>query len=77
MKVAPTYTVWDDHVIMSMVEAGLGLGIMPSIMTQRCAYDVAFLPLDIPAERSIVAAWHKSRGLSAAAAALLDALVGS
>ena len=77
MKVVPAYTVWDDYVIMSMVEAGLGLGVMPSVMTQRCAYDVAFLPLDVPAERAIVAAWHKNRGLSAAALALLDALVGN
>ena len=74
MKVVPAYTVWDDYAVMAMVEAGLGLGVLPSIMTRNCPYDVAILPLDVPARRIIGAAWHKSRGLTAAATAFLEVL---
>ena len=76
MKVVPAYTVWDDFAVMAMVEAGLGIGILPSIMTLNPPYDVAVLPLDVPSRRGIEAAWHKNRSLTSAAKAFLDVLQG-
>lgn len=74
MRVVPAYTVWDDYAVMAMVEAGLGIGILPSIMTLNPPFDIAILPLDVPAHRVIEAAWCKSRSLTAAATAFLDVL---
>lgn len=74
IRVDPAYTVWDDYAVMAMVEAGLGIAILPSIMMRHCPYDVAVLPLDVPSRRVIAAAWRKSRSLTAAANAFLDAL---
>ncbi|MBQ9068608.1 MAG: LysR family transcriptional regulator [Eggerthellaceae bacterium] len=74
MGLAPLFTTWDDYVVMAMVEAGLGLSIMPSIMLQRCAYNVVSLPLDVPAKREIALAWDESRTPSPAVAAFLDAV---
>lgn len=75
MRVVPAYTVWDDYAVMAMVEAGLGIAILPSIMTLSPPYDVAVLPLDVPARRVIEAAWCKSRSLTAAATAFLGILL--
>ena len=74
MHIVPAYTVWDDYAVMALVEAGLGLGIVPSIMTRRCAYDVAFLPLDVPTRRRIAMAWRADRSLTPAAASFLATL---
>ena len=74
MDVSAAYTVWDDYAVMAMVEAGLGLGILPSIMTQNRPFNVAVLPLDVPAHRRVVAAWRKNRSLTAATTTFLDTL---
>ena len=72
MKVAAAYTVWDDYAVMAMVEAGLGLGILPSIMTRHCPFEVVVLPLDVPAHRQVAAAWRNDRALSAATRVFVD-----
>ncbi|MBQ9067672.1 MAG: LysR family transcriptional regulator [Eggerthellaceae bacterium] len=72
VELTPTFTVWDDYAVMAMVEAGLGLAILPSIMLQRCAYNVVALPLDVPAKREVALAWRSERSLSAAATAFLE-----
>lgn len=74
IRVNPAYTVWDDYAVMAMVEAGLGIAILPSIMTQNCPYDVVVLPLDVPARRVIAGAWRKSCSPTAATSAFLSAL---
>lgn len=37
--------VHDDYSILSMVEAGLGISILPELVTRRTHYKVAFLPI--------------------------------
>ena len=34
------FTTWDDYAIMSMVEAGLGISILPSLVLQRIPYHI-------------------------------------
>lgn len=48
------FSTIDDYAIMSMVEKGLGLAILPELILRRCPYRIAALPLDVPAQREIV-----------------------
>ena len=47
------FTTWDDYAIMSMVEQGLGISILPQLILRRIPYDVVVKPLDRPAYRTI------------------------
>ena len=47
------FTTWDDYAIMSMVEGGLGISILPELILRRTPYRIVAKELDIPAYRSI------------------------
>lgn len=47
------FTTWDDYAIMSMVEQGLGISILPQLILRHIPYDVVVKPLDRPAYRTI------------------------
>lgn len=47
------FTTWDDYAIMSMVEQGLGVSILPELILKRIPYDIAIRPLSVPAFRNI------------------------
>ena len=47
------FTTWDDYAVMSMVESALGVSMLPALILRRIPYDIAVLPPDIPAYRSI------------------------
>ena len=47
------FTTWDDYAIMSMVEQGLGISILPGLILKKISYDVVVKPLDKPAYRTI------------------------
>lgn len=49
----PKLSTWDDFAIMSMVESGLGISILPSLILRRIPYRVVTLPLSVPAYREI------------------------
>ena len=72
LHVSPAFSTWDDYAIMAMVEAGLGIAMLPALILRRCAYDLATVPLDVPARRDVWVAWKASRPLPTAARALLD-----
>ena len=67
------FATWDDYAIMSMVENGLGLAILPALILTRCPYRIATRPLE-PAVRRQVAAVYRPGTLSSAARAFLDCL---
>lgn len=46
-------TLWDDYAIMSMVESGLGISILPRLILKRAPYKIVVRDLDIPAFRNI------------------------
>lgn len=46
-------TTWDDYAIMSMVESGLGISILPQLILKRIPYRFVAKELDIPAYREI------------------------
>ncbi|MDO5552021.1 MAG: LysR family transcriptional regulator substrate-binding protein, partial [Lachnospiraceae bacterium] len=47
------YTIHDDFAIMTMVEAGLGVGILAKLMLRRTNYDIVCLPTDPPVYRKL------------------------
>lgn len=56
------FTTWDDYAIMSMVEAGLGISILPSLVLQRIPYRIVIKRLEIPAYRKIGLAMPDKKG---------------
>lgn len=47
------FTTWDDYAIMSMVESGLGISILPQLILKRVPYKIIAKELDEPAYRNI------------------------
>lgn len=47
------YTTLDDYAIMSMVECGLGISILPELIMRRIPYRIVKKELEIPAYRKI------------------------
>lgn len=64
----------DDYAIMSMVESGLGISILPQLILQRCPYRIVQKELDVPAYREICFAFRSQDSLSLAARRFLDCL---
>ncbi len=68
------YSTWDDYAVMSMVESGLGISILPSLILRRIPYRVKAVPLDPPAYRDICVASRKGRTMSIVARSFLEYL---
>ncbi len=47
------FTTLDDYVIMSMVENGLGISVLPELILTRNPYRIVIKELDVPATRDI------------------------
>ena len=47
------FTTWDDYAVMSMVEKGLGISILPQLILRRVPYRIVARELDAPAYRDI------------------------
>jgi DNA-binding transcriptional LysR family regulator len=58
------FTTWDDYAIMSMVENGLGISILPELILQRIPYHIIAKELEMPAHRSIGIAMRNQKSLS-------------
>ena len=68
------FTTWDDYAILSMVEQGLGISILPSLILKRIPYNILAKPLDKPAYRTIGVAMKNRKTISAAAKKFLEYL---
>ena len=47
------FTTWDDYAIMSMVESGLGVAVLPRLILRRAPYQILEKELDVEAYRDI------------------------
>ncbi len=47
------FTTWDDYAVMSMVESGLGIAILPELILKRVPYRIIAKELDVPAYRNM------------------------
>lgn len=68
------FTTWDDYAVMSMVENGLGVSILPELILKRIPYKIIAKPLDIPAFRNIGIALKSKKTASLAVKRFLDYL---
>ncbi|WP_242844313.1 LysR family transcriptional regulator [Candidatus Soleaferrea massiliensis] len=68
------FTTWDDYAVMSMVESGLGISILPELILQRIPYKVVCKELEIPAYRDIGFAMRDSKTVSVAVRRFLEYL---
>lgn len=68
------FTTWDDYAIMSMVESGLGISILPELILRRTPYNIVAKELEIPAYRKIGLAIKDKKSMSMAVKRFLDYL---
>lgn len=68
------FTTWDDYAIMSMIESGLGISILPELILKRTPYRIVAKELDIPAYRKIGLALRDKKTASLAVKRFLDYL---
>ncbi|MCH1983507.1 LysR family transcriptional regulator [Ruminococcus sp. OA3] len=66
------FTTWDDYAIMSMVESGLGISILPQLVLQRVPYRIVIKELEIPAYRKIGLAMRDKKSAPLAVKRFLD-----
>lgn len=68
------FTTWDDYAIMSMVESGLGISILPQLILKRVPYIIVAKELDVPAYRNIGLALRSKKTASLAVTRFIDYL---
>lgn len=68
------FTTWDDYAVMSMVESGLGIAILPELILKRVPYRIIAKELDVPAYRNIGLALRDRKTASLAVKRFLDYL---
>lgn len=68
------FTTWDDYAIMSMVEGGLGISILPKLILRRVPYRIKAIPLSEPLTRNIGLILRSSKSASIATKTFLDYL---
>lgn len=69
-----SFTTGDDYAIMSMIENGLGISILPELILQRIPYQIVAKELEVPAYRNIGIGMREQKSLSLAANRFLDYL---
>lgn len=60
------FTTWDDYAILSMVESGLGIGVLPKLILQRIPYHVEPRSFSEPFYRELGLAMKKGETSSIA-----------
>lgn len=75
-NIAPNvhFTTWDDYAVMSMVEGGLGIAILPELILRRIPYKIVTKELDVPAYRKIGIAFRDKKRASIAVKKFIDYL---
>ncbi len=68
------FTTWDDYAIMSMIESGLGVSILPELILRRIPYHIVIKELDVPASRTIAFALRDQDTASLAVKRFMDYL---
>lgn len=59
MRPKQQYTVKDDYTVMSMVESGLGVSLLPELMLQRSPYKMYSFPAEPAYYRRLGVSWIK------------------
>lgn len=75
IKVNTQFVEKDDHAVLSMIEEGLGISIMPELILRSSSRRVTSLPLDPPGSRKLGIAFKNKENLSASAKEFLKCSV--
>ncbi len=68
------FTTWDDYAVMSMVESGLGIAILPELILKRVPYRIIAKELDVPSYRNIGLALRDKKTASLAVKRFIEYL---
>lgn len=68
------FTTWDDYAVMSMVESGLGIAILPRLILRRIPYQITAKELDVPAFRKLGIAFRNQKQISLAGKKFMEYL---
>lgn len=68
------FTTWDDYAVMSMVESGLGISVLPELILRRNPYRIVAKELEVPARRKIGLALRDEKNASLAVRRFLEYL---
>lgn len=68
------FTTWDDYAVMSMVESGLGVSILPQLILKKVPYNIVAKELDVPAFREIGFTMRNKKTASLAVRRFIDYL---
>ncbi len=68
------FTTWDDYAIMSMVESGLGVSMLPQLILRRIPYRIVAKEVDVPAYRTIAFAVREGKTVSLAVKRFMEYL---
>ncbi|WP_308160591.1 MULTISPECIES: LysR family transcriptional regulator [unclassified Bacillus (in: firmicutes)] len=69
------YRVHDDYAIMSMIEQGLGISILPKLVLSRCAYNIVTKAISPSVIRTISLAYKDKRVLPIASRYFIDFII--
>ena len=69
------YRVYDDYTIMSMIENGLGISILPKLVLHRIHYNIVTKQISPPIIRTIGIAFKNKKSLPIASRYFIDFLV--
>jgi len=64
--------IHDDYSILSMIEEGLGVSILPELVLRRVSYDVAKIPISPPVTRTIGIAFNNLKTIPIASRYFID-----
>ena len=68
------FTTIDDYAVMSMVESGLGVSILPQLILKRVPYRIVTKELDVPVYRNIGLALRNKQTASLAVKRFIEYL---
>ena len=68
------FTTWDDYAIMSMIENGLGISVLPQLILKRVPYKIITKELDVQAYRNIGLAMRDKKTASPAVKKFIEYL---
>lgn len=68
------FTTWDDYAVMSMVESGLGISILPELILKRVPYRIVCKEITSPAYRKIAFALRDEKTASPAVKKFIEYL---
>lgn len=74
VRPAVRFTTWEDFAIMAMVERGMGVSILPSMILQRIPYRIEIRPLQNPYYRPIGFARKRAEYLTPAVRKFIEYL---